>query len=240
MNKQIEDIDERKIAESHFLHEVLTEPPHWIVRWGEVWVLVFMLTLLLGAGMIRYPDRLTAEAVVTTTFPPIEIKAPIGGHIEKLFVNDLKQVKKQDVLFTIGDDYDWEDVLFVERQLLLGLQHLDTTVLNHIFAAKLNVGPLQASLEQAHTAYQNYLLETSIQPAFQQQIATQKEILQLQLLIGEKRKQQLILEQKLSIKQKDFTRHANQELINIKKEAAASLPNTWTYKPALDLTFDPF
>ncbi|MDF9798841.1 hypothetical protein OKW21_004104 [Catalinimonas alkaloidigena] len=25
--------------------------------------------------------------------------------------------------------------------------------------------------------------------------------------------------------------NANQELINIKKEAAASLPNTWTYKP---------
>ena len=228
MNKPIEEIEERIIAEPHFLEEALSEPPRWIVRWGEAGVLVFLLILLLGAGIIRYPDRLTAEAVVTTNFPPVEIKAHSNGYIENLFVNDLKPVHEHDVLLTIGDDYDWEDVLFVERLLLQGLHHLDTSALNHFFAAELNVGPLQASLQKAHVAYQNFLLERSLQPAFQQQMATGEEISQIELLIAEKREQQMLLAQKLSLYQKDYDRH---QLLH-QKEAIADAEleakeNTW-------------
>jgi multidrug resistance efflux pump len=228
MNKPIEDVDERIIAESHFLEEILAEPPRWIVRWGEAWVLIFLLTLLLGAALIRYPDRLTAEAVVTTTSPPVEIKAPLSGHIENLFVNDLKPVNKHDVLLTIGDDYDWEEVLFVEKLLLQGLHRLDTADLNRLFATELNLGPLQTSLQQAHVAYQNFLLEMSLQPAFQQQIATGEELRQIELLIAEKRGQQGILAQMLSLYQKDYDRH---KLLH-QKEAIADAEleakeNTW-------------
>ena len=228
MNKQIEDIDERKISDANFLEEVLSEPPRWIVRWGEVWVFVFLLVLLFGAAVIQFPDRLTAEAIVTTTNPPLEIKAPGSGYIENLFVTDLKQVQKNDVMLTMGDEYDFEDVLLVEKLLSLGLQPLDTTVLNLLFTAEFNLGQLQAPLEQAHTDYQNYLLETKLQPAFQQEMATQEEINQLQLLIEEKRKQQLILEQKLSISRKDYIRH---KLLH-QKEAIADAEleakeNTW-------------
>jgi multidrug resistance efflux pump len=228
MNKPIEDIDERIIAESHIMEEVLAEPPRWIVRWGEAWVLLFLLTLLLGAGIIRYPDRLTAEAVVTTTSPPVEIKAPISGHIDRLFVNDLKPIHEHDVLLTIGDDYDWEDILFVESLLLQCLHRLDTFSLNHLFATELNLGPLQTSLQQAHVAYQNFLLESSLQPAFQQQMATGEELRQIELLIAEKRGQLEILTQKLSISQKDYDRH---QLLH-QKEAIADAEleakeNTW-------------
>ena len=207
MNKHIQDIDERKASESEFMDEVLSEPPRWIVRWGEVWVFIFLLSLLLLAALVRYPDRLAAEAMITTSFPPVEIKAPISGHIENLFVNDLKQVHEHDVLLTMGNDYHWEDVLFVENQLLVGMHPLDTSALNQLFSARLNVGPLQALLENAHAAFQNYLLEMKLQPAFQQQLATQEEIRQLELLIDKKEKQQLILKQQLSISQKDFERH---------------------------------
>lgn len=217
MNKQIQDIDERKVSESQFLDEILSEPPRWIVRWGEAWVFIFLLTLLLIAALIRYPDRLMAEVIVTTTFPPVEIKAPQSGYIENLFVNDLKPVKKDDVLLTIGDDYHWEDMLFVENQLVVGMHPLDTSALNQLFFARLNVGPLQALLENAHTAFQNYLLEMSIQPAFQQQMATQEEIRQLELLIEEKLNQQLILKQQSSISRKDFERN---KLLHQKKAIA--------------------
>lgn len=68
--------------------EMLERTPSWLLRWG-VLILIGILVLLLGiAVMIRYPDTLEGQAVITTDPLPIQVKANTGGRIAHLFAGD--------------------------------------------------------------------------------------------------------------------------------------------------------
>lgn len=79
---------------SEEVHEIISRPPHWLVRWGVT--LFFSLMILSGLGIwwIHYPDIVTAPFTLTARDAPRTIVVRTEGKLERLLVKDGQNVLK--------------------------------------------------------------------------------------------------------------------------------------------------
>lgn len=80
------------------LIDVVSEPPTWIMRGGAGVITGILLLFLLGTWVIKYPEVLTGNAVVTTRIQPIRVITPTGGRMTSLLATDEMWVKKGAIL----------------------------------------------------------------------------------------------------------------------------------------------
>lgn len=66
---------------SEEVQEVLEAPPSWLVRWGIGIFVLLILLLLVVAYLVRYPDIVTGEVMLTTQSPPIKVVANSNGKL---------------------------------------------------------------------------------------------------------------------------------------------------------------
>lgn len=66
------------------VREVLERIPSWYERWGTTVVALVVGGLLVLAGLIHYPDVLTAPVTVTTQTPPLTLYARTTGALTQL------------------------------------------------------------------------------------------------------------------------------------------------------------
>ncbi len=69
---------------SEEVQEVLDAPPAWLVRWGLLVILLLIVLLLIISNLVRYPDVISGEIMLTTQNPPIKIVANSSGKLTKL------------------------------------------------------------------------------------------------------------------------------------------------------------
>lgn len=81
---------------SEEVQEIFSYVPNWIVNSGNM--LVFLFLLLAISWIVKYPDVITAEVVVTTKIPPENIFAKSTGQIESILVNNNSQVTKNTII----------------------------------------------------------------------------------------------------------------------------------------------
>jgi hypothetical protein len=70
---------------SEEVQEILTRVPHWMIRWGSIVVLFILLLLFLVSWLIKYPDVITTQIIITTNIPPEKLVAKVSGKIEVVF-----------------------------------------------------------------------------------------------------------------------------------------------------------
>ena len=46
---------------SESVQDILTKPPHWIIRWGNTVVFIILAMILLMSYFIKYPERMTSR-----------------------------------------------------------------------------------------------------------------------------------------------------------------------------------
>lgn len=86
------------VQKSDELIDIVSEPPTWIMRGGAGVITGILLLFLLGTWVIKYPEVLTGNAVVTTRIQPIRVIVPMGGRMTSLLVKDEMRVKKGAIL----------------------------------------------------------------------------------------------------------------------------------------------
>ena len=106
MPDQLEDIELR----SEEVQEILTEVPHWMIRWGNVLFLAVIVMLLFISWFVKYPDIILSEAVVTTQIPPQKEYAKITGKLNAILVEDNQEVKNNAPLAIIENTANYKDV----------------------------------------------------------------------------------------------------------------------------------
>ena len=67
---------------SENVQDILTHPPHWMIRWGNTVIFVILLMVLLMSYVIKYPEFIPAPIVVTSK--KIHLKNLKQGQILKL------------------------------------------------------------------------------------------------------------------------------------------------------------
>ncbi|MGC4128194.1 MAG: HlyD family efflux transporter periplasmic adaptor subunit [Bergeyella sp.] len=86
---------------SESVQDILTAPPHWMIRWGNSVIFIILLMILLMSYFIKYPEFVPAPIIVTSQNPPEKFLLGDDSKIEKIFVKNHQEVKKNDILMTL-------------------------------------------------------------------------------------------------------------------------------------------
>ena len=73
---------------SEEVQEVLNAPPSWLVRWGLAVLLLLIVIVLAISNLVRYPEVIPAEIMLTTQNPPIKIVANSNGKLTELYKSE--------------------------------------------------------------------------------------------------------------------------------------------------------
>jgi HlyD family secretion protein len=140
---------------SEEFQEILGSIPHWILRWGITLLAVIVVILLTGSAIIKYPDVIPSQMILTGSVPPAVITARSSGKLNELYAGDNQQVKAGDYLAVIDNPADTKDILSLKAWL--GSLDLEQDSSLSLPEKDLRLGNLQAVYASLYVTLFNYL-----------------------------------------------------------------------------------
>jgi multidrug resistance efflux pump len=190
---------------SEEVQEILTRVPHWMIRWGSVLILFILLSLFAVAYMIKYPDIVSTQIIITTHTPPQKVVARVSGKIESILVQDKMRVQKNTPLAVIENAANYKDVFNLSKALSKG----DKTFSNFSFEEFKNVQ--LGDVENAFAAFQKESLaqnlNLNLKPYQVEGKAQTYESIQLKERLGLLLSQKEINQSELQLQKNDLDRY---------------------------------
>jgi len=194
---------------SEEFQEVLGAVPLWILRWGITILAVVVVILLIGSALIKYPDVIPAQIVLTGSIPPAAIVAHASGKLKKLYVIDNQNVKTGDYLAVVDNPAKTEDIQLLKNYLdtlsnLPSPRHVERS--RDTYLSPLSLG----SLQQLYTSFSTTLFEYAEYQRLlyypQKKAMTLDRIAQYEKQYNTLLNQQRITEEQFVIAQKQYNR----------------------------------
>ncbi|WBX75933.1 HlyD family efflux transporter periplasmic adaptor subunit [Tenacibaculum ovolyticum] len=191
---------------SEEVQEILSHVPNWMIRWGNTLFLALILMLLFITWFVKYPDVISSEVMVTTSFPPEKIYAKSTGQFEVFLTNEDKNVSENEILAVIENSASYKDVLLLKSIT-------DTITFDHdqfSFPIEklpfLILGDITTSFSQFENDYSEYILNNKLTPYKSETFANRMSVIEakgrLQILLSQKNLNQ----KELEFKEKDLNR----------------------------------
>lgn len=156
MEKQEEKDIELRCEE---VQEILTRPPHALVRWGITAFFSVLALFFIGGCFFKYPDVVSAEITITTEHPPVWIVARGSGKIKEVYGKDRERIEAGKIIAVLENPAETEDVLLLE-EALQDFCLTDSCVYGILFPEHLALGSIQAvyaTFIKSLTDYRNFL-----------------------------------------------------------------------------------
>jgi multidrug resistance efflux pump len=102
---------------SEEVQDLLSAVPGWMIRWGSTLIFILLLGILLLSWLIKYPDTVTGEAVITTTKEPVYLYAKASGNLTKVYVQENQQVQADQLLVEINSPVQKEQIDYLQQKL---------------------------------------------------------------------------------------------------------------------------
>lgn len=186
---------------SEEVQEILTEVPHWMIRLGNLLILILALLLLFITWFVKYPDTVESNAVITTSIPPDMKYVQSNGKIEALLVKDNHKVKKQKPIAILENTANYEHIFMLKKIL-------DTISVNsRSFHFPLDsipilfLGDIEAPFALFENSYIQYRINKDLKPYSNEDLANQYSISELN-----SRLKNLLSQQDISTTELDFIR----------------------------------
>ncbi|KAA1248107.1 HlyD family secretion protein [Aquimarina sp. RZ0] len=202
MPENLDDIQLR----SEEVQEILTRVPHWMIRWGNLLILVLIVMLLLLSWLIKYPDVIAAEAIVTTKAPLQKELANVSEKIQAILVKEGDTVPEGTPLAILRNTANYQDVFILKRIM-------DTITINNRSIAfpfdqmpMLSLGDIQADYATFENSYIEYTLNNEYRPYSDENLANQISLTELYRRQESLRTQKRIAKSELEFKKKEFDR----------------------------------
>ncbi len=112
-NEELENLELR----SEEVQEIIGATPSRILRYGSVSLMFFIICLLTGSYFFKYPDTICGKFYISSSNPPVYLKVWQNSRIEKLLFNDGDTVLQDDVIASIENTANYNDVLLLENWL---------------------------------------------------------------------------------------------------------------------------
>ncbi|MCG8329563.1 MAG: HlyD family efflux transporter periplasmic adaptor subunit [Chitinophagales bacterium] len=185
--------------------DMIGSPPNWIIRSGIGIISLFTFVVLMLSWIIKYPDKLSSTATLTTENPVIEMMPKTTGILDSILVYNNQLVESHQLLSTIKDAAKYEDVNKL-KLFLLACNDFQTTGWP-IAPENLQLGSLSdvfASLQQSIKSYEYFLAQDDVEKQLE---AIDKEINNTSLLNESTLKQISLLENESQIIKTDLVRN---------------------------------
>ena len=145
--------DEIELRSEEF-QEVLGSIPSWIVRWGITLLAFVVIILLIGSAVLKYPDTISAQVVLTGSIPPATVNARSSGKLTQLFVHDKQSVSTGDYLAAIDNPANIKDVQILKTYINEFNINTDTITMPN---KDLTVGNIQTTYSNFYITLFNYI-----------------------------------------------------------------------------------
>lgn len=168
---------------SEEVQEILTRPPHALVRWGITVFFVVLALFFIGGCFFSYPDVINAPVTITTEHPPIWMVARGNGKIKEVYRKDRDSVRTGDIIAVLENPARTEDV-FLLKNALDSFILTDSSTYTGLFPEELSLGSIQnayASFLKSLTDCRNFL---SLNLYEQKMEATRRELHEYRNYIG--------------------------------------------------------
>ena len=149
----------RKIELQHNeIEDMLGRVPSWITRNGSILFLFLLALLIYGSWVIRYPDAIQADIVMTSINPSADLEARADGKIVELLVNNNEMVPAGKILVMIENPADFEDVM----RLREGIAFLDSISIDEVSEpiwemGNVKLGTIQSNYSMFLKAYKDFI-----------------------------------------------------------------------------------
>lgn len=192
---------------SEEVQEILTRVPHWMIRWGNIIILVILLTVMLFAYIIKYPDILTTQVVITTQNPPEKLVARTSGKISKILVADRIEVDSKTPLAIIENTANYNDVFKLKE--CIDTISINKTQFNFSFDkfSVLQLGEIQNAFTIFEKDYVAYDLNRDLKPYSVEKTAQSLETNQLNERLILQQQQYQISKNELQLKKQELERY---------------------------------
>ena len=191
---------------SEEVQEILTHVPNWMVRWGNTLFLLLIIMLLFISWFVRYPDVISSQVMVTTSFPPEKIYANAKGRFEVFLTSEDSSVKSGDVLAVIENSASYKDVLLLKSIVDTIQIHTDDFKFPINKIPPMILGDITSSYAQFENDYSEYILNKKLTPFKSESFANQMSVIEakgrLEILLSQKE----LNKKELEFKQNDLER----------------------------------
>ena len=205
----MESVNEELNIYSEEVKDVLSNPPKIIFRWGNAILLAFILVVLFISWLIKYPDIITAQAILTTEAPPQKEFAKVSGKIDSVFVENYQEVKEGSYLALIENTANFKDVIYLKSILdTLSIKQtafyfpLDTIPM-------LFLGDIENEFSLFENNYVQYILNKESQSFLNNVLTNKYTLSQLRYRLQTLKKQKELNQEELLLKRKDLDRTEN-------------------------------
>jgi multidrug efflux pump subunit AcrA (membrane-fusion protein) len=102
---------------SEEVQDILSAVPNWMIRWGSLLFLAILLGILLLSWLIKYPDTVAGEAVITTEKEPVYLYSRSSGNLTNLYVEEGDLVEKGSLIAEINNPVQKAQIDYLQRIL---------------------------------------------------------------------------------------------------------------------------
>jgi len=192
---------------SEEVQEILTAVPNWMIRWGNTFVLILLLMVLLMSWFIKYPDIVNTEVMVTTVIPPEKLIAKSAGKFDAFFVKDNDTIQKDEPLAIIENAANYKDVLYLKNSL----DTLKVDYQNFYFPMQqmplLFLGDIEMAYANFETNYTDLMLYKKLQPYSSEFLANKMSINETKKRLQIQLNQIAIYKKEIAFKKTDLERN---------------------------------
>ncbi|MCK0125225.1 HlyD family secretion protein [Gelidibacter sp. F2691] len=202
----MEENDELNIY-SNEVRDVLSDPPKSIFRWGNTILFFFIAMILFLSWLIKYPDTVIAQAIITTEIPPQKEYAMATGIFDAILVKNNEQVNANQPLAIIENTANYKDA-FKLKSIIDTIQ-----VNNKSFSFPLDslpilfLGDIESQYALFENSYIQYQLNKELQPFSNEAIANRYSISELNRRLQSLKSQKEINQTELIFQTKDLQRN---------------------------------
>lgn len=190
---------------SEEVQEILTRVPNWMIRWGSVVILCIILSLFFVSWLIKYPDVISTQIVITTNVPPEKLLAHSTGKIEAILVSDKQQITKNTPLAVIENAAAYNDVFNLSQAISKNEKTIENFPFDEFKITQLgDIENTFALFQKESTANK---LNSQLQPYKVEGSAQSYEAIQLKERLGLLESQKSINQSELELQKKDLERY---------------------------------
>jgi multidrug efflux pump subunit AcrA (membrane-fusion protein) len=190
---------------SEEVQEILTRVPHWLIRWGSVVVLCILLMLFFVSWLVKYPDIVSTQIVITTNLPPQKLVAKTSGKIEAILVKDKEVITKNTPLAVIENTANYKDVFLLKS--IADSFKIDKSSFPFEKLNALRLGDIESSFAVFQKEYIADELNKELQPYKVDGTAQSYEAIQLKERLGLLESQKGINLSELELQKNDLERY---------------------------------
>lgn len=190
---------------SEEVQEILTHIPHWLIRWGSMVVLSSILLLFFISWLIKYPDIVSSQIIITTNVPPQKLVAKTSGKIEAILVKDKSVITKNTPLAVIENTANYKDVFLLKNSI--DTFQIDKGPFPFDKLNNLQLGDIESSFALFHKECIAEELNKKLQPYKVEEKAQNYETIQLRERLYILESQKSINQNELELQKNDLERY---------------------------------